>query len=638
MNSIHLIARTAATAMLTGAGAAAFAQTLLWSDEFDGPYIDQSRWTYNVGNSGFGNGELQYYTARLENARIEDGELVITARRENFGGSQFTSARLITQGRVDFKYADVEVRFKAPDLAEGLWPAIWTLGSNFGQQGWPGCGEIDILEMGDKGARDAGVTNNRIISAAHWNFGSNYANYSEFYESPTPLTDDYHILRMEWTPTAITTFIDDNQIWRLNINDPETNSLEEFHNPGFLLINLAVGGFNFVQLTNPADITAPFPAEFRIDYVRVYDNGFTDVRDLDAMAEPGDFGIFTDTTPVESEITFGTDAEFYLWNNMTAAPETPQEGENVWSFDIGAGDWWGGGVFCLQDRNLSGHSDGVLHFHAKTASIANIDVGVSSSGAGEVWVTITPAMLPRDGQWHEVQVPLSQFQNIDWNTILQAFMIRGSAPAAPFRISIDNVWLEPNGPRPTPADGDFVVYSNTSNGVETFELGADGEFYVWENTLIDSPTDSFEGGDVLSFQSAAGLDWFGAAFTPNGKYDLSAFRHSDSKLRFAMKTTSSTPFSIGMKSGSMNDIGQRWIRFAPGADPYGFQRDGNWHVVEIPMEDFLGYVDLTDVSQLFQLLGTEGAISDLAIDDVVFTGGEDPLGGAPASLEGWYFF
>lgn len=135
---------------------------IVWSDEFDGTSIDNNIWTYDVGGGGFGNGELQYHTARSENAYIENGSLVIQARRENYSGKSFTSARLKTLGRFAFKYGTLEARIKVPNLANGLWPAFWLMGANYGQVGWPKCGEVDILEMGMKSAIDAGLTNRRV--------------------------------------------------------------------------------------------------------------------------------------------------------------------------------------------------------------------------------------------------------------------------------------------------------------------------------------------------------------------------------------------------------------------------------------------------------------------------------------------
>ncbi|MDH3784427.1 MAG: hypothetical protein OEV00_03760, partial [Acidobacteriota bacterium] len=131
----------------------------------------------------------------------------------------------------------------------------------------------------------------------------------------------------------------------------------------------------------------------------------------------------------------------------------------------------------------------------------------------------------------------------------------------------------------------------------------------------------YEGSESLSLGSAPGPTWFGAAFTPNVKYDLTAYRFPTSKLSFAMKTTSPVTFMIGMKSGNIDGIGQKWIPFVSGSDPYGFARDGQWHLIEIPLSDIADEVDLSVVSQLFQVLGVEGPISDIEFDDIHFTNG-----------------
>jgi hypothetical protein len=166
-------------------------------------------------------------------------------------------------------------------------------------------------------------------------------------------------------------------------------------------------------------------------------------------------------------------------------------------------------------------------------------------------------------------------------------------------------------------------------------LGVDGDFFVWGDTLNPIAQDPYEGTESLGFTSAPGLQWFGAAFTSAVKYDLSAWDTPNATLNFSMKTTSTTTFYVGMKSGNLigpppvwggnNDgpagVGQVWIKFAPGSDPYGFVRDGNWHAIEIPIEDIVGDTDLSQVSQLFQILGVDGAISNIELDDIHYAGG-----------------
>jgi beta-glucanase (GH16 family) len=640
---------TAALIVLVTCGSALLsAQVPIWAEEFNGPTLDTSTWTYDVGGSGFGNQELQFYSARPENVSIQNGSLVITARRESYSGKLFTSARLKTHGRLAFRYGHLEARVKIPNLQNGLWPAFWLLGQNIGQQTWPKCGEVDILEMGHKDAITAGVVNRRVFAAAHWDYNNSYASYGNNLNVFFNLNDAYHTYALDWTPQMLTASLDGAPFWQMGITDPNA-SLEEFHQPMFIVLNLAVGGINFVQITDPAQITAPFPAPMYIDYLRLYDNGYTELTRGADTAETGNFGVFTEATPVNNAVAYGIDSELYIWNNLTIAATGPFEGAEVWNCHANAGNWFGMGVFCLADRNMSNYADGALHFHMKTTSSHTFGVGIASSAAGEGWISLTATGeqfgLVRDGQWHEVVIPAARFGNVDYATIKQIFMIKGEAPAAACDFALDNVYWTPSVPRPAPQNGSFGVFTENPAHMTAGEavLGLDQDFYIWENTLITTTPHPYEGTTCFALTSTPGLNWFGAALTPRVKYNLSAFRYPTSRLHCALKTTSTQTFQIGMKSGTVNDIGQRWITFASGADPYGFVRDGQWHVVEIPMSDF-GGVDLTDISQFFELLGTAGPITNIEIDDVCFLdGGTALVPGGAGDLTGdgyvaWYDF
>lgn len=610
---------------------------VVWAEEFDGPTIDPATWTFDVGGSGFGNGELQYHTARSENVRIEDGCLVIEAKRESYNGKSFTSSRIKTHGRFAFKYGTLEARIKVPNLANGLWPAFWLLGNNFGQAGWPACGEVDILEMGMKSAIDAGLVNRRVHAGAFWDYQGNNADYGQDATMPADMHSDYHLYKLVWTPSLMTVYVDNTQVWAFDISNIEGPSLEEFHRPMYIIANLSVGGYNFVQLTDPAQITAPLPARMYIDYIRLSSDPATELYYGGDTAQDGSFGVYTETTPVSDQVTYESDAALYLWNNLTPQAAAPYEGQEAWSFRANAGAWFGMGVFCLADRNMSNYSDGTLRFYMKTSSTAPFRIGIASSAAGESWLPFPGSGdefgLNRDGQWHEVRIPLNRFANVDFATIKQIFMLAGEAPSMAATFDIDDITWEVGEGRPMPAYGSFGVFTEDPSHKDAgeFELGVDGQFYVWENTLTPRPADPFEGEAGLALGSVPGQTWFGAAFTPNMKYNLTAFSYPESRLRFALKTSSNVTFRIGMKSGNIEDIGQKWIPFQAGSDPYGFVRDGQWHVIEIPMADFMGDVDLSQVSQLFELLGVDGPISAIEIDDVCFIGGGAPLGGGNAA-------
>lgn len=282
-------AARASAAILAIAAAASLSSPasaqLLWSEEFNaGETPDPDVWSYDLGAGGWGNHELQQYTDAPENARIEDGQLVIRARREAAGPAPFTSARIRTQDKVTFRYGTLEARIRFPDLGDGLWPAFWTLGNAFGQVGWPACGELDIVEMGQASAIGAGRVNRRVGSAAHWEHRGAHAMYGLFYDAPERLDQDFHRYRLEWTPEFVRTFVDDAPVWQMAIDAASCADCSEFHEPHFIVLNMAVGG-DYPGIHAAEGITAPLPAAMRVDYVRLYDNGYTEL-DGTAVAAP----------------------------------------------------------------------------------------------------------------------------------------------------------------------------------------------------------------------------------------------------------------------------------------------------------------------------------------------------------------
>lgn len=238
---------------------------LVWSDEFDqGSQPDAAKWSYQVGGGGWGNQELQYYTdARPENARIEDGVLIIEARNETFNGSPYTSARLRSLGKGDWLYGRFEIRARLPE-GLGTWPAIWMMPSTgkYGNGGWPDNGEIDIME-------GVGHEPDRTHSNIHVNAlnhllgnspGATYINGTS--------RSEFHVYAVEWTPTTITTFVDDdvNLVFERGTGNW---TRWPFDQPFHLILNLAVGGtWGGQQGVDPAD----YPARFEVDYVRVYED------------------------------------------------------------------------------------------------------------------------------------------------------------------------------------------------------------------------------------------------------------------------------------------------------------------------------------------------------------------------------
>src|SRR5688572_487439 len=230
---------------------------LVWQDEFTSGI--SADWVFETGNgsSGWGNNELQYY--RRENATIENQQLVITAKRESFGGYNYTSTRMKTQGKKSWKYGKIEARIKMPAFS-GIWPAFWMLGDNISTVGWPACGEIDVMEHIN--------AENITYGTPHWSDPNNqHAQYS----GNTPCTvTDYHVYSVEWDANYIKWFLDGAKFHEMYIGGG-INGTSEFQNNHFILLNMAVGGnwpgFNI-------DLNG-FPSKMYVDYVRVYQSGGT---------------------------------------------------------------------------------------------------------------------------------------------------------------------------------------------------------------------------------------------------------------------------------------------------------------------------------------------------------------------------
>ncbi len=229
-------------------------QALLWSDEFDVDGAPNTgKWGYDIGtgSNGWGNSELQYYTSRPENAVVQGGVLKIKAIRESFSGSAFTSAKLLSKGKFSFKYGKIETRAKLP-VGVGTWPAIWTLGNNISTVGWPACGEMDIMEH-------RGSALNRIFGTLHYP-GRSGGNPDGGTIVITNATTEFHIYSLEWTPSFIKIYVDD-QLYHTVANSPAIPFNQDF----YIILNVAMGG-TFAGAVDPAFTNSTM----EIDYVRVY--------------------------------------------------------------------------------------------------------------------------------------------------------------------------------------------------------------------------------------------------------------------------------------------------------------------------------------------------------------------------------
>jgi beta-glucanase (GH16 family) len=239
--------------------------SLVWQDEFEGgagQLLDVDKWGYDIGSgqNGWGNAQLEYDTDRPENVSQDgNGNLVITARREEYQGRDYTSARILTKGLFEHTYGKFEARIKLP-IGQGIWPAFWLLGANIDQVSWPQCGELDIMEY-----RGQNPSHNHGSLHGPGNFGGG-AISNHYWLEDGDFSEDFHVFGLEWGSDYINWLVDDSLFHA--VTPADLNGEWVFNHPFFIILNVAVGG-NFV---GPPDNSTTFPQSMLVDWVRVYED------------------------------------------------------------------------------------------------------------------------------------------------------------------------------------------------------------------------------------------------------------------------------------------------------------------------------------------------------------------------------
>ena len=231
---------------------------LVWEDNFDGTTLDQTKWSFQTGDGGWGNNELQYYTDRIDNVNVNAGILEIIGKSENYMGADYTSGRIRSIDKGDWTYGRFEASIKMP-IGQGIWPAFWMLPTDNIYGGWPASGEMDIMEY-------LGHQANITYATAHYGTNGDHQFQGDSYTLPTgDFSQSFHEFAMEWKPDTLEWFVDDLLIFTLTATDiaPYTWVFDQdFH----FILNLAIGG-NWPG--NP-DGTTVFPQTLEVDYVRAY--------------------------------------------------------------------------------------------------------------------------------------------------------------------------------------------------------------------------------------------------------------------------------------------------------------------------------------------------------------------------------
>lgn len=238
--------------------------TLSWADEFDAGTLNTNTWTHQNGDGcpnicGWGNNELEYYTDRPQNIFFQDGKMIIEARKESFGGKNYTSSKILTAHKKTFKYGRIDIRAKLPK-GKGIWPAFWMLPQNNVYGGWPSSGEIDIMEM-------VGHDPGRTHGTLHYGPGPGSIQYNRNTAlSSGTLHDEFHVYSLEWKQDQVKWFLDGNLFSTANKSDLQAGTTYPFNEDFYFIVNLAVGG----NWPGSPDAATSFPQWLIVDYIRVY--------------------------------------------------------------------------------------------------------------------------------------------------------------------------------------------------------------------------------------------------------------------------------------------------------------------------------------------------------------------------------
>ena len=485
---------------------------LIWEDNFDS--FNENIWTPNIGDGcdegicGWGNAELEYYSPNnvyIEpiNGELGNNALVLEAKNESAGSQVFTSGKVDSDGKLSVQYGLIEIRMKTPNLDTGLWPAAWLLGA--ANLPWPAKGEIDMMEMGHAAAErerqghagadlNSYVGANAIFATEDGGVGSIAwdVNYDQPYIATTPMNDRFVTYRLYWEPTQMRFTVVDNNVEHdlytspLGLDSQGVTSV--FQKPFFFLLNLAVGG-NFTDALTNDEVTASLPAKMYVDYVKVFEwNGYGSVEfDYDVLeAESGPFGVYTENTPVNNELSFGLDSEIYVWGGtMQDGTTSPYEGSEVITWEtLNVDSWFGGGIAATFGRDMSGYVDeGLLKFNIKVPADLSFRIGITDNYTNESWVSFTANEskygLVRNGEWSQVEIPLSDFagliafQNINYMFAIAS--VDGAFPSSTVQIALDNIVWDDGNPLTNDIDVTGIDLSPDTSDLlvgETVQLNA----------------------------------------------------------------------------------------------------------------------------------------------------------------------
>lgn len=423
--------------------------TLVWNDEFNSPEISNLNWTYELGDGtdyglpkGWGNSELQSYTNLAKNSYIETIEgtnsaLVIAATEDGNGG--YNSAKLTTQGLQTFRYGRIEARMKLP-TSKGMWPAFWMLGANKTEIDWPGCGEIDIMELvGHSPSTVFGnghyVSEDKVAASMQGSVSLNSGTFS----------DNYHDFRVDWTPEALTFSLDGTEYHTLSITD----DMKEFQRSFYLILNVAVGG----SWPGNPDASTSFPQKLYVDYVRVYSkNNFSAPAAPALIIEEETIGSLVTLSAAQHAFadglnqfkgielkTYGAGGEPFITSSDKAI-----QGDSSLLFSYPGGNWGGGWFQMETPKDMSAYTTKNLVFAInQSGALADAEIKLEAKETSAIVKLKNYSPITLTDGFVEYSIPISDFAGLDLSDIIIPFALwnpkdnAGTYPA--LDVYIDNI-------------------------------------------------------------------------------------------------------------------------------------------------------------------------------------------------------
>ncbi len=399
---------------------------LEWSDEFNGNAIDLNNWRFETGDgtayglpAGWGNDEKQIYTSESKNAEIVTHEgqsvLAITALQENAG--EYTSARLSSKGKVSVRFGRLEIRAKMPE-GKGLWPAIWMLGGNIDQIDWPGCGEIDIIEvLGDQPA--VGYSTLHYTNSEQQKGEEQYTNQL----TSGSFHDSFHTFSLDWTPESVTFGLDGKTVHSFPIESDMKEFLREF----YLLMNVAVGGF----WPGDPDGSTQFPQTMYVDYVRLFTkNDFVAPEAPALNIGEETIGQVVDPSVAQHAIRDNFTAlgnlEVVVWGGggepQISASATAIDGDSSLVFDFPGGNWGGAYLEMESASDLSQYDYLKFSLH-KPETLVNGEIKLESISTSASIFLADYNGIPVEQGFVEYTIPLADFEGLDRTEISIPFAL-----------------------------------------------------------------------------------------------------------------------------------------------------------------------------------------------------------------------